>query len=797
MKKFLPFLLFLIGSFLAKAQLNLEYVSNLDYPQTINDIWGYAAPDGTEYALVGTNTGTSIVSLADPANPVELFFIPGANTLWRDIKTWNHYAYVTCDGCGAEGLGVIDLSDLPNSADHYFLTSLSIGALGSCHNIWIDEFGYAYLSGCTGLNSGGPIILDCATDPQNPVYAGMGNSVYAHDAYTAGNKMYSSEIYAGQFGIYDVTDKSNVVELGSHNTQYEFTHNTWLSDDGNYLFTTDEQPNAPIGSYDVSDPADIKFLDSYAPFATLGDGVIPHNVHVWQNWLIVSYYTDGCIIIDATYPDNLVEVGNFDTYIPVSTGFQGVWGAYPFLPSGLVLVTDRGNGLFVLQPNYVQAGYLEGLVTDFVTEAPIADAYVELLSTITFTNSDALGEFKTGIATGGEYIVRVTKADYFPAEIPVTLVNGEITAIEVELIPLASFPLTGTVIDALSNNPIPNAAISVVGTDITYQATADVNGVFEIPAMFVGTYDVFAGSWGHQTNVLEAQALNENNNNLTIALTEGLEDVFAVDLGWTVSINPVASSNAWERGTPLPASISNIPVTVSSDVPSDIGNFCYLTGNNSDAIAGLLINATTTLSSPLFDLSNYTQPMINFYEWFVNMNFTTAAVGDRKLIVRLNNGTEEVVVYESNSQSNPLLFAWSNEVSINVNDFLTPTATMTFSVEVSSGSDTAFGTEAAIDHWRVWDDLTIATNDPTDDAMRLWLYPNPSQNDFVVNYELYQFSTNANVSITNTLGQLVQQIPLEAAKGSIRFGAELPGGLYFVQIQDLERAGRILKVVKE
>ena len=59
------------------AQLNVTFISQLNYTESLNDIWGYAAPDGTEYALVGAANGTSIVSLADPNNPVEVGYVPG------------------------------------------------------------------------------------------------------------------------------------------------------------------------------------------------------------------------------------------------------------------------------------------------------------------------------------------------------------------------------------------------------------------------------------------------------------------------------------------------------------------------------------------------------------------------------------------------------------------------------------------------------------------------------------------------------------------------------------------------
>ena len=92
------------------AQLNLSFVSQYSYPGSrgdCSDIWGYVDQLGNEYAIVGNQNGTSIVSLADPFNPVEVFFSPGANTIWRDMKVWGTTAYITNEG--GNGLKIIDL----------------------------------------------------------------------------------------------------------------------------------------------------------------------------------------------------------------------------------------------------------------------------------------------------------------------------------------------------------------------------------------------------------------------------------------------------------------------------------------------------------------------------------------------------------------------------------------------------------------------------------------------------------------------------------------------------------------
>ena len=80
------------------------------------DVWGWVDPDdSTEYALVGLTTGVSIVSLADPANATEVAFMPGANSTWRDIKTWGNYAYVTnekSNGVGTWYLRILSTKQL-------------------------------------------------------------------------------------------------------------------------------------------------------------------------------------------------------------------------------------------------------------------------------------------------------------------------------------------------------------------------------------------------------------------------------------------------------------------------------------------------------------------------------------------------------------------------------------------------------------------------------------------------------------------------------------------------------------
>ncbi|MBK9017061.1 MAG: choice-of-anchor B family protein [Saprospiraceae bacterium] len=551
-KKILPILILLICANYSFAQLNMSLVGSLSYDVELSNIWGYSAPDGAEYALVGTYDGVSIVSLADPSNPVESTLVPGPLSNWREIKTWSHYAYATNET--GSGLLVIDLANLPNSVDyHYWAPSIpGLGTLATIHSLFIDDLGYLYLNG-SNLNGGGILFADLNTDPYNPIYVGKGPAIYAHDSFGRDNLAYSFEIYNGNFTIYDVTDKSNPVALGSQQTDGHFTHNGWLSDDSNILFTTDEVSDAPVGSYDVSDPANIITLDQFRPLETLGSGVIPHNVHVWDDYLIISYYTDGCIIVDGSRPDNLVEIANFDTYIPTSTGFAGAWGAYPFLPSGLILVSDIGNGLYILQPNYVRACYLEGKVTDAVTTTGLNGATIEIVGELANTLSNLVGNYKTGLATAGTYEVLIKKAGYQPKTISIDLANGELTLLDVALEPLPSFVFGGTVVEEGTGLPIVDAKVQLINADFEYNLTTDSDGKFSVQQFYNGDYDVFAGKWGYKAGVLSAEQIDQSSGNLTLEIARGYEDIFSLDLGWL--INGDAPQGKWERGTPVEVSL--------------------------------------------------------------------------------------------------------------------------------------------------------------------------------------------------------------------------------------------------
>lgn len=434
------FAILLLATISANAQLNMSLKGHLPFNDELNDVWGYADGSGNEYALVGTVNGFAIVDVTDPADPIQLHYIPGVNSTWRDVKVWGHHAYVVNETSG--GLLIVDLSDLPSNISSVTYTAPAAGlapdTLSTAHNIFIDENGFAYLFGYNNSIADiptaerGALILDLA-NPEAPVIAGVYKTNYIHDGFVRGDTMWGGEIYNGDLSVVDVSDKANPVLLALQSTPNKFTHNCWLSDDGQTVYTTDEKGGSYVAAYDVSDLENISELDRYQ--SSPGKGVIPHNTFVLGNYLFTSYYKDGVTLVDATNPSSLVEVGNYDTSPFISEdGFAGCWGVYPYLPSGNILVTDIEEGLFILGANYTRACYLEGSITSSVAGGAISVTRVEFIGTGNIKFSAANGDYKTGISTPGTYDVRYYKPGCRTQIITdVDMLAGQVTTIDIDL----------------------------------------------------------------------------------------------------------------------------------------------------------------------------------------------------------------------------------------------------------------------------------------------------------------------------------------------------------------------------
>ncbi len=334
-------LFFTLNGFAQSPTVNMRLRSRLTFTgQDGSNICGYAA-NGREYALVGTSGGSMIVDVTNPDVPKIIRQIPAVQSIWREIKVYRNYAYITTEGRN-QGLQIVDLSRLPDSASVTFKSFKSDSANGlvnivNTHALHIDTAkGFCYLYGgnhalATGAAVSGATILDIKTDPWNPRYVGFYNQKYIHDGYVENDTLYACHINNGNYSVIDFRDKLNPITLSTTATPTTFTHNSWPTTDHKALFTTDENCGSYLGSYDVSNPSQPKLLDKIRSISQ--EDAIIHNTHVVNDYAVTSWYTEGVIVTDVHRPQNLVHVGQYDSYDLALGDYEGAWGVYPFLPS--------------------------------------------------------------------------------------------------------------------------------------------------------------------------------------------------------------------------------------------------------------------------------------------------------------------------------------------------------------------------------------------------------------------------------------------------------------------------------
>ena len=310
-----------------------------------SDVWGYTAPDGEEYAIMGVLEGVAVVRASD-LEVIGIIPGPQSNDYYyhRDIKTYEHYAYVVNEMVGVNyGLMIIDLQYLPDSLR--FVGSYVYPQNVRSHNLSIDTAtGYAYIP---KQNYSGFRIVSLA-DPENPEDINEVSTPNIHDVYAMNNIVYVSEGSNSSYSIWDVSDKINPVMMARIDVPNGgYAHNAWPTDDGKYLMTTEETVNKTVKMWDIQDMNNINLVGNY-----LGENNLAHNTHIMGDFAYISHYTVGVKIVDISDPGSPVEVAAYDTYGLHDDGsFYGCWGAYPFTTNGYVYASDLEGYLTVLYFN--------------------------------------------------------------------------------------------------------------------------------------------------------------------------------------------------------------------------------------------------------------------------------------------------------------------------------------------------------------------------------------------------------------------------------------------------------------
>ncbi len=767
-----------------KKSFNTTLLSSVSFgSENSSGNWGYEDKEkDIKYALIGTAGSTRIFSLEDPTNPIQRYSAPGAQSIWREMRAYNKHVYVATDQ-GADGMVIIDMTKAPDTISHiFFQPQLTVGTttknLERCHNIFIDEKGYCYLSGCN-ISNRGVLIFDLNQNPKSPVYIGSIDQNYSHDVFVRGDTLFDSQIIDGRLAIFNLNDRTNPALMVTQTTSRSFTHNAWPSDDNKYVFTTDERPNAFVDAYDISDLTNIKLLDKYRVLQTEGSGVIPHNAYYLNGYLVVSWYTDGIRILDVHKPDNMVEVGYYDSWEDPTichSGFNGCWGVFPFTDNNHVYASDINNGLFIIDVDYKRAAYLEGRVTDQFGNA-IEGVRVEIQSEqINRKFSNAAGEYKTGHAFYGDFEVIASHPDFPSTSATLSFNAGEVTEWNVVLQKPRLVNLDFS-LKTSNGDPIPGM-VELRTSRSANNFSIDESGVSS-KEILNNTYDIIATSWGYLTSVIPDVNVN-GDTSIQITLEKGYQETFETNNEWEIVSSSANMSGKWERAIPRGTYyINNVTANPEHDDETDFGGYAFVTQNGLPGAACADVdNGTTTLISPNIDLTDFVNPKISFSYWFF-INGGSAPFNDT-LRIYLTNGETEVEILKEGSATTE----WQKIENIELSSLIVPTDDMRIIVEVSDLDPSGHIVEAGFDNLLISNGTSSV--DQITSAGKLHVIPNPSSDMIYISGPEQELSE---IFIYNMTGQRVGFKTLSQNMLDI---SGLSNGMYFIKSGNLN--GKFLKV---
>ncbi len=641
------------------AHMNVTLLSWLSLPDlglgvggSGSSCFGYTSPSGREYALIGTSIGMSIVEVTQPGNPVIVAQIPGNQSLWRDMRTFGHYAYVGTENNG--GIQVVDLANVDNGVAPLVNTVMT-GGVGNTHTIAINmQSGYLYRA---GGQSNGLRIYDLNADPVNPPFVGQWSNRYVHEAQIVSYPGREIAICCGGLnngyadtGI-DIVDVTNhAVPVSLLHVVYGlpgYSHQAWLSPDRQFLYHNDETDGRPYTR--VFDATHI--LDATPTLPYLGEfqnGItVDHNLYTKDNLLFESNYQSGLRVFDRSSSSLAPTlIASFDTYPEQDgPGYNGLWNNYPYFASGTVVGSDLERGLFVW----------------WVGAPPV---------TFTFPNGTP-----TAIDPGGQSLV-----------VQIDSPTQGLLANSLKLWTSTGGAWTSTDLVALGGNRYAGTfAPAACGTSVQYYVSA------QTPNQVVWTSP-------------ESGAEAPYSATVAVSATIVAAEDFETATGWASPVTgDTATAGGWVRADPV-----GTTAQPEDDHTSGAGVACWVTGNGTAggaASAADVDGGFTTLLSRKYMIGSTTNPFISYWRWFSNDQGGAPNTDVLRVDVSNDDGQSWFTVETVGPTGSETAGGWYQH-TFRVGDFVAPTDSVRLRFVASDlGVDSTV--EAAIDDLQIVDAVCV------------------------------------------------------------------------------------------
>ena len=789
----------------AAVSRNVTLLSHLHNYGFYSACCSYVHWDGREYAVLGTDGGTSIVNITNPAAPYEVAFIVGEFSQWREMKQYRTWIYISTEA-PASGIQIVNMAN-PELPVH--VATYATG-FNRAHTVTVDTTRALLILNGTrqGNVQTGMRVLSLAS-PSSPTEVASYITDYVHDSWVRSDTLFASCISSATMRVFKL-NPPNVTELQAWTYPGARTHSAETSRDGRYLYVCDEQNYGTMKVFDIQDLSAHPLIHTI----TVNPLAIVHNVHVKRDTAFVSYYTEGVRLFDITDPSLPAEWGYYDTYGSFSGGFHGAWEVAPFFPSGTFIVSDIETGLYVFRatPDY---GTIKVRVRDSFS-MPVMGADVTRMGGPDSTRTQDRGLARLALQPGS-HLLRVRKYGYNDAFASVQVTRGAHDSVNVTLSPPASSTLSGHVSQNGGGAALPGATIEGEGTPLS--GTTDASGNFLLASTPPNTYTLRCDRPGYvpQDRLVVLQpgtSMTENWNLLAAAWYDSCD----TDKGWSLSsVGDNATVGLWVRAAPVGTTANPAPALPralgfpaaqhpdpgeggaggeSGPVQPDAdyspgGTFCFVTGNGAPgggAGDADVDGGKTTLTTPPLDMNAMSEPTIGFRRWYY-MN--SPGEPDSMLVDITADGTNWVRMLTLR-ESHP---EWHHE-SIRVKDWIVPSATVRVRF-IAQDEGVGGIVEAAVDDFELHDasllpasvDGGAGTAPPP--AALLGPRPNPAAGVVTVPLQLRD-AGRARVQVFDVAGRWVATLhdgPAAAGLLSVRWdGRDVRGriaasGVYWVRAE--------------
>jgi len=257
-----------------------------------------------------------------------------------------------------------------------------------------------------------------------------------------------------------------------------------------------------------------------------------------------------------------------------------------------------------------------------------------------------------------------------------------------------------------------------------------------------------------------ANAPLANERNLPFSILVGFNKVLEENLdtqvgNWEVDVfgTDDALFGTWTLGSPIGTKIGNMQVQTDLDhTPNSNTNMCYFTGQGSNVDLG-----TTTLYSPILDLSSFPVPAIEYWRWFSN-NATTNGYQDFIHVQITNDLINWVDVELTKANANQ----WRKKV-FRVSDHVAPSSTMRIRWIAADSLDRNvfnFGlstVEVAVDDLKVYNTSINTSSNHLNSYDELSLFPNPAHGQVQMNLP-YEGDSEIQVKVYDAIGALILNV---------------------------------------